>query len=553
MKKYLILLLLSILLIVPIAYISLCINYDLNILKSYDLILQVYNEIFIEKRKLETKAYISLVWGFLPFLVLHLYMWNSRMKPSYGYAKFATLSIIKKMKGLSFKKGFVLGKFKGKKLFSNDPLSMCVFAPPSAGKTSAIVIPNLLTLPQSSIVTDIKAELYKKTSQYRKEKLGNEIYVFSPYGTDNNYNFNPFAKELINDLIFDDKMVLVKEIANVIFEKEQGDPHWSESAKMIFIMFAIYDIEKKGETNLYELQRYPKKSAEELLTPEYQELKQMIEEEQEIVIDDLKMFFKQVTNDEDINLITSDYARSLERTNSKEFKSIVSTYSRKMDIFTDNRIKEIVSSNSFPLNDLKKKNITIYTVMKEKDIPALTPLIKVWKKYIIQNLMEEENTNENERVIFYEDEFIRLGKIESLVEAPALARGYNLKFIYIAQNPSQVTRVYSPEHLKELMGSVAYNIFFAMSDVEEAERTAKAIGNLTRNKVSENSQATKLFGSKNKSQEGYGLITPQDLLNLKDDEVLILVYRHTATPIKAKVNYWFKDSSLKRIVSKYGL
>lgn len=96
-------------------------------------------------------------------------------------------------------------------------------APPGTGKTSGLIVPNLLKVPNSSFVLDIKPELEEPTSTCRRELLGNEVLIFNPfainikgeYVIDENGDekenrhidykehsmfFNPFAREQIQHL-----------------------------------------------------------------------------------------------------------------------------------------------------------------------------------------------------------------------------------------------------------------------------------------------------------------------------------------------------------------
>ena len=544
-------LILSIVLMGPIFYIALCILFDLNIFNSLYILNDLYTQSYILKRTLKIEVYIALGYALVPLICTIMYIVASYKKSTYGYAQFATFNIIKKM-GLNFKKGFIFCLYKGTAIKSDDPRSALVIAAPGTGKTSGIVVPNLLSLKTSAVVLDIKGEIEKLTSKYREQQFKNEIYIFNPFGSDNNFFFNPFTKEILKSLNFDERMSLAKQTANILFKKEKGmDSHWVESARTLFIFFAIYDMEKKGETNLYRLMRYPKMSREELLDEEVYLKAKELEETEEIQLDDMKLFFNQVANDFTIDELVKDMARANERINSKEYKSIVTTYARKLEVFTDYRVKKVVEKSSFNYEDLRKKNITLYLKVNEKDIDTLSPLIAVILETIGKELMTFENKNENEIIDFFLDEFVRFGQIPFILELPTISRSYNLRATYLVQTSAQVQKYYSLEDLKIIAGACAYNIIFTINDNDFAKMISESIGNFTRDKKSETSQAVKIFGSKNKSDEGYALLTPQDLMNIPNDEVIISVFGHKATPIKGKINYYFKNRLFKKIVKKY--
>ncbi len=551
MFKKLLLVIISILLIIPIFYIALCIHFDLNILKSLYLLNDLYYQSFVYKSKLKGEVYISLVYGFIPLWISLLNLLQKKIKETYGYAKFATRKTILKM-GLNFSTGFCLGIYGNNKFFVDDRLSIFIIAAPGTGKTTSIIIPNLLSLKTSVIVLDIKGELEKMTSRYRKEVLNNKIFVFNPFGNNNTFYFNPFDSSIISNFHFDETLALVKEVANVLFEVEKGqDPHWINNAKKLFIFYAIYDIQKNGETNLFEIMRYPNKDELELLSEEYLQMKEEIEKLEEVQVDVIQLFFKQASDDLSLDSIVRDMAREFERANRKEFKSFVTTFGGKMEVFQDRRIAKIVQGMSFKYSDLRKENISLYICVKEKHTDVLSPLIRMMIELIGKNLLDEENNKDDERITWFLEEFTRFKKLDFLVIFPTLARSYNMPCVFVTQTEAQVEKEYSLVDLRIIAGACYYKVMFTINDTKTAESMAKEIGTLTRNKVSETSQDNRLIDSKSKSLEKYFLLTEQDLMNIPKDEVIISVFGFKANPIKAKINYYFKDRKLKNIIKKY--
>lgn len=540
----------GLILFVPIFYIALCLYMEFDILNSFYILPNIY-EGLQQGKQLKLEVYLSFVWAsILPLFSLFLIL-QSRKSSAYGRARFAVSSDLKNM-GLNLKKGFILAKFKNKSLCFDNGLSALIVAAPGTGKTSSIAIPNLLTIKTSCIVLDIKGELKSLTSSYRKEVLKNKVFVFNPFSKSNTFFFNPFDKDILVKLDFDERITLVKQLATILFPKSEkgSESHWRESAKDLFVFFAMYDIEKHNQTFLCEINRYPKKSAEELLTTENLEELYNLQAEG-IVVDELNYFFKQASDDDSLDPLVRNQARSLSRVHYKELKSVITTFSRTMDVFNDYRVMNATSKMSFRYEELRRKNITLYIVVKEKDIDTLSPLIRILYEAIGKNLLDEENNNPDERIYFINDEFTRFGKLEFLLELPTLSRSYNIPGIYITQTEAQIEKYYSKEDLRIITGSVAYRAYFSVNDNETAKRVAEEIGDYTREKVSESSQANKLLGSKNRSREGYKLLTPQDLMNLRKDEILILALGARETPIKAQANYYFKNKKLKKIIKKY--
>ena len=69
-----------------------------------------------------------------------------------------------------------------------------IFAPTGVGKGVSIVVPHLLTCPESTVVFDPKGENYKLTAAHRERIFGQQIVVLDPFNivTQNPDTFNPF-------------------------------------------------------------------------------------------------------------------------------------------------------------------------------------------------------------------------------------------------------------------------------------------------------------------------------------------------------------------------
>jgi type IV secretion system protein VirD4 len=538
-------------LILPIFYISLCINFDLDIFTSFDVLFRVLNAL-LNLDSLNSKVYVSLIIALSPLIIFISINILNATKKDYGYARFSSILDVKKM-GFNFKDGFCLGIFKRKKLYIKDNLGILVIASPGTGKTSSIVIPNLLTIKHSCIVLDIKGELENKTSKYRSQVLKNDVYVFSPYNQNiNNFNFNPFDKDILDSLEFNEILRLVKEVANVLFkDNKNSDPHWNQNARKLFIFFCMYDISKNGYTTFYKVMRYPMMDEDELLDKNYLKKSQKEKEDLKDKYSVLQLFFKQVSNDKSIEELIVDMARGFNRFNEREFKSIVSTFSIKLEVFEDKTIANSTQKMSFSYEELRKKNITLYICVNEKDVVTLSSLIQIIIELIGKNLISKENSIKNERVTFFLDEFTRFKKLDFLLELPSISRSYNIQPIFLTQTEAQIEKNYSSEDLRIISGSCQYKIIFTINDIKTAQNLSNEIGSFTRQKVSSSSPEMKVFGSKNKTLEKYSLLTPQDLQNIPKDELIITVFGNKAKPIKCKANYWFKNRKFRKVIKGY--
>lgn len=486
--------------------------------------------------------------------------------------------------------GFLLGIYQElwskKRVYYDAPLSALIVAPPGAGKSTAVAIPNLLTIPTSCVVLDIKGELCDLTAGYRQEAFKNEIYVFNPLGNDNNLKFNPFDKKIISKLDFNAKKRLVDEIANTIFVEEQGqDPHWIAKAKELFTFYALYDVCTKNETNFFDIANAPIKDYKPLIhekSPYYNQLWDFDEKTGKRVeiadVNPQKLFYKQCADQkyadidnplnwedesyeqiqankergvEVLDEVVRNYARAWAEGNDEEFASIKSTFNRVMSVFSSYQVRDATNSMSFEYEDLRRKNITLYIKIAQTDIDTLKSLIRVLLESIAKNLMTKESKKPNERIYLVLDEFIRFGKMPFLLEMPALCRSYGVVPLYITQSYGLIKKYYGEDDLKTMTDTIAFQILFKMNDADSAENVSKQIGKYTRENRSHSTKdgAIAFGGTSSYSMEGTELITAQDILNIPNDEIIILISGFKAKPLKLKAAYYYKDNEMKKRLS----
>ncbi|PDW41078.1 conjugal transfer protein TraG [Helicobacter pylori] len=552
---------------------------------------------------LKFEVYITMIMSLMP-LVATIYMSIQKTKEtSHGYARWANGKDIECFKvfskegfckvvhrlGVQFDKGFILGKFGFPKLRNvcyDKPLGAMIVAPPGAGKTACVALPNLLTLPNSCIITDIKGELRDKTAGYRQKFLNNRILIFNPYGDDNTCYFNPFDKRIVKPMNFDQRLRLVQENANNVFiSEEKGEDHWVSKAKDLFSFYALHDVCSKDETNFFDVAMGPNRDYVNLIDKRSRYYKQLYQHDKktgEIILDPQtnepilipnvnarKLWYLQVSEQKyadpkdprnfdpnepepaprsegALDEIVRNDARAWANSAEEEFASIISTFNRFVSVFKSNQVRIATSKMSFDYEELRTDNISLYIVIAQKDINTLAPLVRVILESIAKNLLTNESSKKEERIYMILDEFVRFGKLPFLLEMPALCRSYNVVPLFITQDYAMIRKNYSDDDLKILKGVVHYNIVFKMNSAEDAEIVSKEVGEFTRQSKNYSTEKGQLVfgGSSSYSHEGRNLLTAQDIMNIESDEVIVIVTGAKATPLKLKANYWFKDKEL---------
>ena len=163
----------------------------------------------------------------------------------FGDARFASASMVRRA-GLLGERGIVVGRFKGKFLMFDGAQHVLMSAPTRSGKGVGVVIPNLLTWPDSVVVLDIKQENFSITSAFR-QRHGQPCYLFNPAATDyRSHRYNPltYISQDPNFRIDD-----VQKVANMLFPDQPGtDVIWTATPRTLFLGIVLFLLESPGKS-----------------------------------------------------------------------------------------------------------------------------------------------------------------------------------------------------------------------------------------------------------------------------------------------------------------
>jgi type IV secretion system protein VirD4 len=162
----------------------------------------------------------------------------------FGDARFARASEIRKANLLG-EKGIIVGRYKKKFLMFGGSQHALMSAPTRSGKGVGIVVPNLLTWPDSVVVLDIKQENHAITSGFRR-KHGQPCYLFNPAAVDyRTHRYNPLAY-ISTDPNF--RIDDIQKIANMLFPDQPGtDVIWTATPRALFLGVVLSLVETPGK------------------------------------------------------------------------------------------------------------------------------------------------------------------------------------------------------------------------------------------------------------------------------------------------------------------
>ncbi len=440
----------------------------------------------------------------------------------YGSARFATFDDVKKW-GLFATAGVILGVFKGRYLRFENPLSVLVVAPPDSGKTAGIIIPNLLSCGNSTLNVDVKGELYEKTAKHRAKF--SRVLLFAP-GEKESVSWNPLSKaELPED--WDDVMLRVDRIAQILYTAsaaENKDPTWLDNGKAVFRFYALYLVHKDGETSI------PGVRAFALSQPDPQLAIAVICEEAGLPLRIKELGYRFVNMPD------------------RQWGGVWGAFNDRLDVFSDPRVDRNFRTSDFQIESMRKERISLYLKVAPVDMLRLFRCLGLFIEFAALTLQTRERQPGEFLVTFFVDEFPRLPPMPTLLNMPALSRGYGVNVVFVVQGESQVVELYSEAGLATLKQTCGYRVYFSSNDEKVAQSISTAIGPRTRDKRSFSSAETRLTRNTSETTEAVPLLSAQDLMNLPPRSIVVLKQNNFATPVVAQDARWYLDRALKPLV-----
>lgn len=448
-----------------------------------------------------------------------------RRVASYGDARPATKAEAKKM-GLLADKGIILGRAWGRYIRTDEPLSIVVLAPPGTGKTASIAIPTLLSAGHSFVVNDVKGELFEKTAGVRSHY--GRVIQFAP-AEEVSAKWNPLGPSELPES-WPAKITHVERIASRIYviRDEGGDDYWTREGRALFVFYALYLLWKEGAASL----------------PAIRSLALSTDDVQGWIADALD------EGGEDLPQRIREEGNGMLQKGDKEFGSVFGTFKSGLQAFADPIVSENTSGAcDFSAKALRLEPTTVYIKVAPEDIGRLAPLIRVLVEQMADQLLScSWNKDTEQRITFLLDEMPRLGKLDTIINMPALSRSYGVNAIMIAQDYGQIEECYGKIGISKIDGTAEYHVIFQQSNQATAEAYSKKIGTTTRLKVSKSRssslKASGGGGSKSENQEGVPLLLPQEITDLGEMDIIIMRKGNYTRPIFAKQARWYMDNAL---------
>ena len=426
----------------------------------------------------------------------------------------------------------VVGVWRGRYLRFAGQQFVLLAAPARSGKGVGIVIPNLLSYPDSVVVLDIKRENYALTAGFRRAH-GQDVYLFDPFAEDGcTHRYNPLSA--ISDGLF--RVGDILGIGYALYPPGGHDDFWKDQARNLFLGIVLLlcewrDAKRAGKGS--SIPDYPVTMGEVLRQssgngmPVKSYLQRSLVQHRDLLsgpcVDALNRF---LSNDD------------------KVLASILATFHAPLTIWANPIVDAATSANDFDLRDVRRRRMSLYIGITPDHLSEAALLVNLVFSQLVnlntKQLPEADPTLRFQCLLLL-DEMTAIGKIHIIARAVAYMAGYNLRLLSVIQSVAQLESVYGRADARTFLTNHAMQILYAPREQKDANEYSEMLGTFTDHSRSVSRSSAILGGrggsSESTSEQRRALLLPQELKELGRVKEIILL-ENTKPILADRICYW---------------
>jgi type IV secretion system protein VirD4 len=375
----------------------------------------------------------------------------------------------------------------------NGPEHICVIAPTRSGKGVGLVVPTLLSWPESVFVLDRKGENYAMTAGWRQKYAHNTILRFDPAEPGISCRWNP-----LGEIRFGTRYQVsdAQNIALMVIDDDgkgiQGNHFRSAAFELLvgLILHALYKSETVGREPSLQDCAHMLTGVGSFAAPDNRN--KPVDEGDPRALAALFLEMKDVTLDEtdpaarEAQLAIRGAGQRFADTPSRELGSIISTANNALSLYRDPIVGENTSRSDFKIADLMncEDPVSLYFITTPRNADRMKPLARLLLTQIVLGLADRmefdrgrSKTAHRHRLLLMLDEFPTLGKLDVFESALAYIAGYGMKAYIITQDVQQLYKAYSS--YESIVSNCHIRIAYAPNKLETAEWLSKMTGQTT--------------------------------------------------------------------------
>ncbi len=401
---------------------------------------------------------------------------------------------------------------------------MLLTAPIGAGKSSKIIIPNLLreTGARSLFISDVKGELVRITAGALARY--HEIWVFSPMSPERSTGYNPLA--------FIRSVEDAQEFATC-WVKNTGaskDDFWPNTAKKLLTATLLHLRKAEPDAPFSRV-------ADILCTTSYEELKQLFAGSPSIhARREVKTFFEYI----DLN--------------PKLTGSVMTDLNTRFQLLTSDQIRDVTARNEIDFAAMAQRPIALYMSIPRRYAERYQPLLACFMMQMF-SVWEEEATKSPtgqlaRGIACYLDEFANLGYIPNISGYISTARSSRIALLIVLQSFNQIDEKYGQEIRKTMLSNTTTHLLLPGAGLEETEYYSQRIGNTT---IPKETRSIAGLGfnvqdaTRTQDETGRRLLMADELRTMPEDTMLMI--NATSAPMVLKTTPYFREKRFQCLVN----
>lgn len=353
------------------------------------------------------------------------------------------------------------------------PEHVLCYAPTRSGKGVGLVVPTLLSWPQSALVTDLKGELWALTAGWRRSHARNRVLRFEPANAIGSVQWNPLD-EIRVDTEFE--VGDVQNLALLLVDPDgKGlENHWQKTAHALLVGVILHLLHKRRNEGC----EATLSAVDEFLASPGRAIRELW----------MEMVSYPHRGDAPDRVVAAAARDMLDRPD-EEGGSVLSTAKSYLSLYRDPVIAANTRKSEFRIRDLihHADPVSLYVVTQPVDKTRLRPLVRVLVNMTLRLLAERLTFEKGRPVPGYRhrllamlDEFPSLGRLEIMQESLAFVAGYGIKCYLICQDVNQLRSRESGYGADESITSNCHvQTALPPNRIETAEHLSKLTGTAT--------------------------------------------------------------------------
>lgn len=256
-----------------------------------------------------------------------------------------------------------------------EPVHAVCFMPTGVGKSTGLIIPQLLTNDDSAVVIDFKSELAKATARYRERRFGHRCVFLDPFRVFTNRPdtlnvFDTIGRD--SDLINDCQMLA----ESLIIRANEREPVWCDSAENLvrtiscYVAYAAPDHDRSLQT------------VRDIIADARPGDASGGKGQFQLAIDDLR-------SSDAFGGLFARMGNQLSHYRDRELASVLTTCNRFLSFLDSPAVQLSTEKSTFNPSSLKRGKMTVYCILPAYAARVQSPLLRLWLTSLTRSVIKE--------------------------------------------------------------------------------------------------------------------------------------------------------------------